>query len=128
MYAIRSYYDMQDVVTGQYVDVTLGGASTLSGTFQVQDLNARLDGASQLDIQGAAETFTITNNGASEMHDFGFVTQYLNARLDGASNISLTVMQRLDVKAGGASVVYFKGDGLIGNQDLSGASRIIRLD
>ena len=119
---------LQTALTDQYADIDLSGASTLTGTFFVNELNSRIIGASVLELDGSATYFDVDATGASEMDDFGFQVEDLNASLDGASKVSLTVSKNLDVKASGASTVYYKGDGVVVNQDLSGASRIVRLD
>ena len=54
--------------------------------------------------------------------------QHSKTNLSGGSDISLVVNQKLDVKASGASKVYFKGNGIIDKQDISDASQIINMN
>jgi hypothetical protein len=119
---------LQNQLTGQSADIQLTGASHMSGSIQVNDLRSILSGASSLDLEGSANNYKIEATGACEMDDFYFTTQYLDADLEGASNVSITVTEMLDVKARGASTVFFKGSGLISHQDLSDTSKIIRVD
>ncbi|HSH19449.1 MAG TPA: DUF2807 domain-containing protein, partial [Draconibacterium sp.] len=65
---------------------------------------------------------------ASEMTGFDFACNNLKANLSGGSNISLTINQKLDVTASGASNVYYKGSGVIEKQNLKDASKIVKVD
>ena len=120
--------EFQNQLTGNYLDMELTGASTFRGSVSVDELVAKLDGAGKMEISGSSNSFDINADGASEMSDFNFATNTLNANLDGGCNISLTVNQKLNVKATGASNVYYKGNGVIESQNLSGASKIMKMD
>lgn len=119
---------LQNQLMEQSAEVYLSGASSFTGSLQVDDFSSRIIGASNLDLHGAADHFSIEASGACVMNDFGFQVQELTADLDGASTVSLTVMQQLDVKARGSSTVFYKGNGVIAHQNLSDISRIVRLD
>ncbi len=62
------------------------------------------------------------------MRDFNFNTDNLDAYLYGASEVSVTVNQKLDVTASGASNVYYKGSGVVEHQNLSDSSKIEKMD
>lgn len=110
------------------IDISLSGASHFSGTLYANKVNSSLIGASGMDILGETDSFEIDVEGASNMTGFGFVTNQLEAELDGASNMSLTIQETLDVHARGASIVRYKGNGTIKNQDLTGSSQIIKVN
>ena len=57
-----------------------------------------------------------------------FITKYLNLNLTGASYTYLTITEEMDIIASGASILYYKGDGIINSQILTGASQIIHVD
>lgn len=119
---------LQNQLIEQRAEVYLSGASSFTGSLLVNEFLSRIIGASNLDLHGAADHFSIEASGACVMNDFGFHVQDLTADLDGASTVSLTVMRQLSVKARGSSTVYYKGDAAIIHQDLSDISRIVRLD
>jgi hypothetical protein len=110
------------------LDLEITGAAEVSGSVEVDDLVAKLLGASNLDISGNSNSFEIDALGASEMTGFDFACNSLKTDLSGGSNISLVVNQKLEVKASGASKVYYKGNGIIDKQDLSDASEIVKMD
>ena len=59
--------------------------------------------------------------------DYGLETDHLNAELSGASNVSLTINEEIDIEASGASILKYKGNAVITNQDLSGASSVKKM-
>jgi hypothetical protein len=119
---------LENELIGNNLVVELSGASSFTGTVHVNQFNSELTGASGLYLEGSCGYFNIEANGASNMEGYGFSTDKLMADLEGASNIYLTIYQELDVSATDASNVYYKGDGVIVNHDLSGGSQIIKMD
>jgi hypothetical protein len=60
--------------------------------------------------------------------NYDFNTDYLNINLTGASHASLTVTKKLDVSASGASVLRYKGPGIVNSQNLSGGSQLMKIE
>ena len=118
---------LNQLVTSQF-EIDLSGASQLKGSFETDILFATLEGASILEIDGSANSFQIDAEGASEMSGYGFTANRMEANLDGGSEVALTVQQKLDVTARGASNVYYKGNGVIENQNLKDASKIVKVN
>jgi len=110
------------------IDIVLTGASHFEGYMYADEITTTLYGVSGLSISGSSDSFQIDATGASFMEGFNFVTEKLEADLEGASNISLTVEQSLEVKASGASLVRYKGNGVVISQSLSGSSSITRVN
>ena len=123
-----SSFQLQNELSGNNLLIELTGASFFTGTVYVNQLNSELTGASGLTLAGNSNSFNIDATGASNMTNYDFVTNYFTADFEGASNVYLTVQQELDVTATGASNVYYKGNGVIVNQSLSGGSQIIKMD
>jgi hypothetical protein len=119
---------VKDTVAAGSFEMHLSGASMLSGTFLGGDVNAVITGASRLNLIGTADKFTLDAEGACTMEGFDFHSDWLHANLEGASTASLTVNTKLDVWASGASTVYYKGEGIVNTQELTGASEIIKVN
>lgn len=117
---------LEDNWEGTSLDLKLTGASEINGGVICTDLDVELTGASEAHLFGVTERLDIEAIGASIFEDFNLSTDYLDADLEGASEVSITVNQELDVKASGASKLYYKGEGIIKSQDLSGGSTIIK--
>lgn len=119
---------LQNELNGGNVTVDLTGACTLSGTMNIDKLNSTLSGASNLNLLGTSNSIELDATGASNMTDFGFETNNLDCDLEGGCNVSVTVEQTLSVQANGASNVYYKGNGVVSSQDLTGGSTIQKMN
>lgn len=118
---------LQNDYSGDKLDVSLTGASSLNGTLYVNNLNAQLVGASNMHISGSSVHFIVDATGASNMESYDFVTDKLDADLEGASNMKITVDQSMDVRASGASHVFYMGNAVVNSQHLTGASSIVKM-
>lgn len=123
-----SKIEFKNPLLGSILEIDLEGACLFTGEIQVDELFSNLLGASVMNISGEANVFEIDGEGASKMTGFEFTCDDLKAVLYGASDISLTVNEKLDVTASGASNVYYKGNGVIEKQNLSDTSKITKLD
>ena len=108
--------------------VYLSGASKFTGTLEVETLTADLSGASVMNVSGITSVLNIEASGASAFKDFGFATDNLAADISGASNLHLTVNEKIDIDASGASSLHYKGAAFIQHQHLSGASSIKKVN
>ena len=123
-----SRFFVEDDVEAEDASIFLSGASKFTGEMHVINLNADLSGASILELTGESDDFNLTASGASIIGDYDFSTENLNINLTGASNASLTINEKMDVIASGASVLSYKGPADIDSQNLSGGSQIIKTD
>ena len=120
--------NLQNELVGTNFHLQLTGASSFNGNLQLNNFYSKLHGASNIDISGSADSFEIEATGASNMEGFDFETSNFSADLEGASNASLTIIESINIIAEGASNLYYKGDGVVRSQNLSGASKIYKMD
>ena len=123
-----STIQLQNELNATNVSINLSGACTFSGNMFVNELYTDLTGASNVNISGSANSVELNATGSSNMSDYGFETNNFTCDLEGASNAYLTIKQNLNVAANGASNVYYKGHGVVSNQDLSGGSTIQKMN
>ncbi len=121
-------FQFQNELNGTDFEVELSGASALKGAMNLNQLDVNCDGGSSLDITGTTQIFGIETSGACIMEGYDFEVHVLETDLDGACEMSVTVHDKLYVRADGGSTVYYKGDGVIESQDLSGGSQIIKVE
>ena len=119
---------LEDVWQANMAEIELTGASYLEGSLNANKLSAELTGSSNLDLTGKVDRLDVDATEASNMNQIYFETDELSVDLKGASNVYATVHQKLNVKANGASNVYYKGNGVVENQDLSGGSKIVKVE
>ncbi len=123
-----SRFIVEDEIITEDATVFLSGASQFIGEMYVENLFVEMSGASSIDIIGESASTNVTASGASSIRDFEFSTEYLSVNFSGASMASLTVTDKMDVSASGASIIRYKGDAVINSQNLSGGSQIINMN
>jgi hypothetical protein len=121
-----SKFIVEDEILTEDAIVFLSGASQFIGEMYVENLYAEMSGASSMKLIGESASTDVTASGASSIGDFEFSTEYLRVIFSGASLASLTVTDKMDVSASGASIIRYKGDAVINSQNLSGGSQIIK--
>lgn len=104
--------------------IELSGASDFSGELSVDHLKLDMGGASTANIFGNVNALNAELSGSSEIRDYDLAVNRLNIELSGASEARVSVNEFIDIKASGASALYYKGDAVITNKKLSGASEI----
>ena len=122
-----SRFVIEDVVDQDRAHIYLYGVSSFNGALDVDLLFADISGASVMNITGSCNDFEFEASGASVLRDYTFSTNTIKAELSGASHAALTVDQEIDVEASGASILRYRGDAVITNQDLSGASSVKKM-
>ncbi|HVX50701.1 MAG TPA: head GIN domain-containing protein [Chitinophagaceae bacterium] len=111
-------------ITATGMDIQIDGASNFRSAVTSGNIKFNLSGASQADISGKSDGLTIEATGASEFKGFSLMTESCKAEASGASTINITVNKKLDAQASGASSIGYKGEAVITNLDVSGASNV----
>jgi len=106
------------------LSVDLNGASDMTGELDCNKLDMDLSGASDLTITGNIGAASMRLGGASSVKGWGLATDYCEIDAGGASSANVIVNKELSVKAGGASDVRYKGNGVIKEMKTSGASSV----
>jgi len=94
----------------QQFDLVLSGASLAQLTMEVSELKCSLSGASQLRLTGNGERLHGTITGASLLSAFDYPSVDAKLIVSGASHAKVSVSQKLDVNASGASLVMYRGN------------------
>jgi len=123
--SVLTFNNRQDVIN---VELSLSGASKFSGAIVTNALIVYLDGASNAEIEGSADQMNINASGASTLGSYQMNVNDVICKLSGASQTSLTVIGSIDLTASEASVFMYKGDAQIVNLDLTGASKIVKVN
>lgn len=115
---------MNDVTTTNF-ELDVDGASRFQGGIYTDDIEVKSEGASKVEMWGSSDTAKIKASGASNIGDFAFlINSYLDIDLSGASKAELTVDGTMDIEVSGASRFNYKGNGVINELDVSGASSV----
>jgi len=118
-----SSLDIDNVNAGN-TEFDVSGASRLSGNIDIKDGKYDISGASTVELDGSGNAMDIVASGASHAKLAGFTVVDTKVELSGASSATVNVSGRLDVDVSGASRLEYKGNPMMGNVEVSGASTI----
>jgi hypothetical protein len=104
-------------------DLYLSGASVCQLDVDAFYLNAVLSGASYLSLRGAGVELDGDLSGASALKAFSYPVSHAHLVLSGASDGKLTVSDKLEVEATGASHVVYRGQPAVVSE-VSGSSSV----
>lgn len=102
---------------------SVSGASTLRLKNTVKSLTADISGASKIILPLKVENIDAEISGASNLDGFEANSTDVFLELSGASRAEVSASKTLNVKASGASKVFYKGEPKI-TEDLSGGSKV----
>lgn len=119
---------LENKLSTDQLDLNLTGESQLRGPIQANTISANLTGESQLDISGQTDQFDLSMSGDSRVRDYVFTCKSLVANLTGESELFLTIMESINVRATGESVLHYKGTAIVNNQELTGEAKIKKED
>lgn len=106
--------------------IEMSGASDFKGDVEVTDLKLEATGASRITVNGISKTMGVNANGASDIRGYNMSADECKVDASGASVVRITVNKELNASASGASVIYYKGEGLIKDINTSGGATIKR--
>ena len=115
---------LRDNLKADKINIDLSGASSLTGNIAAINFMAVLTGASSIKLDGSADIVVADCSGASSIEGYGFQSREASIEVSGASDAKLTVNEKLNAEASGASTINYKGNAVIGSQNSSGASNI----
>ena len=119
-----SKIELLNPYTNSSVEIKLSGASRIFGNITSNYTKLSASGASSAHLLGQMDNMNVDLSGASVLKDFGLIIDSLDIDMSGASTAYLTVNNSINIKATGASTLFYEGDATIDNIDLSGASQV----
>lgn len=106
------------------LEVTVSGASRLSGDIACGDARFAVSGASRVELTGSAGALRANVSGASTLALDDFPAADADMEASGASRASVNVRGKLNATASGASTVLYTGDPTSVRENTSGASTV----
>jgi hypothetical protein len=108
------------------LELDLSGASRVEGDVSVAATVVHLSGASEAELSGTTERLELNASEVSRARLLDLSARSADVQLHSVSSGWVTVSERLDVAASGASVLRYAGDPELGRVDLSEGSRLER--
>ncbi|MEZ5010110.1 MAG: head GIN domain-containing protein [Chitinophagales bacterium] len=116
---------IEDQLEGASVKMEVSGASRILGSVDIDQLSAKASGASNINLSGSTNNFITRASGASQIGGYELLNKDIDADFSGASTGFFNFEGTMNVVASGASTIYYKGDGTVDSQEITGASNII---
>ena len=117
---------ISDFSSAENLDITVSGASKVTGDITAGDAEFDISGASTIQLEGSASDMAANVSGASRLNMGGFMVNNANVTFSGASNGTINVTGKLDAALSGASKLSYIGEPTMGNINTSGASTLSR--
>ena len=106
--------------------IEVSGASRMGGKLTAGDTALVLSGASRVGLSGSARDVSADVSGASHADLGAFTANDVDARLTGASGATVSAGGRLNARLGGASTLRWRGEPVMGDITVRGASSLYK--
>lgn len=114
---------ISDFTSDGHLDVFLSGASVCQLDVNYNEIDLSVSGASSLRMYGEGEKFSAEVSGASVLTAFDYTVNVAKVIVSGASSGKVMVLDALDVVAGGASSLLYRGNPSV-SSNISGSSTV----
>jgi hypothetical protein len=108
------------------LDVTVSGASRVTGDITAHNVQFGISGASTIQLEGSANDIDANVSGASHLSLDEFVVNNADVNFSGASSGTVNLNGRLDANLSGASTLWYIGEPTSTDINTSGASTVSR--
>jgi hypothetical protein len=106
------------------LDITVSGASRVTGDITAGNVEFNISGASTIQLEGSANDMIANVSGASRLNLDAFIVNNGDVDFSGASSGTVNLNGRLDANLSGASRLWYIGEPTMGDINTSGASTI----
>jgi hypothetical protein len=93
-----------------HMEMELSGASTAEADLDVRTLRVKIDGASNLTLNGEGENLILSVEGASGVDAFEYEVKNGDLKVSGASSARVNVTENLDANTSGFGKIRYKGE------------------
>jgi hypothetical protein len=115
---------VSDFSSTDALDMTVSGASRVSGDIAAGDVEFDVSGASTVQLEGSAHNMVAVVSGASTCNLADFPVYDADVNVNGASTGTINLNGRLDANVSGASTLLYIGEPTMGDINTSGASTL----
>lgn len=111
-------------VQANFASVNSSGASQIEGQLNVKDAVINVSGASSATLNGTVDNINLQASGASRATLEALKANDARIELSGASRATATLAGKLDVFLSGASSLFYSGNPIMGQMEVTGASTL----
>jgi len=110
------------------IDMKLSGATELNLNLFAGKVKTTSEGAARLTLSGQAGTHDLNSKGVLELNAFDFVVAEYDIDIEGTGKSNINVLNDLDVKSTGSSAIYYKGNPKKVSDKKSGTSKLEKVN
>jgi len=119
-----SHGTISDFSSTEDLDITVSGASRVTGDITAGNVDFGISGASTIQLEGSANDIDANVSGASHFNLEAFAVNNADVNFSGASSGTLNLNGRLDANLSGASTLWYIGEPTSTDINTSGASTV----
>ena len=110
--------------------LTLGvsGAGDITMEADAPQVEARISGSGNVDLKGNTRDFELELSGAGKARCYELLSENTEVDISGAGSAEVYASVRIDARVSGAGNVRYKGDGSIGENKVSGAGSVKKVE
>lgn len=123
-----SHIRVENSILEDEIMLDLSGASHIKADVMTDKFFAGLSGASSVELSGNCGLMQLDMSGASNVSGFNCIVDEFDGDFSGASMVKLSIEKTIRLVASGASILQYRGNASIANQDLSGGSSIKKVN
>lgn len=116
--------DIYDFSSTEDLDITVSGASRVTGDITAGNVEFDISGASTIQLEGSANDIDANVSGASSLNLDDFTVNNADVNFSGASSGTVNLNGRLDANLSGASRLWYIGEPTTTDINTSGASTV----
>ena len=126
LYAVQLGGSSKGYISGfdeDFFDISLSGAAYAEVDIKATSVDAKIEGASKLELMGSGDRFDVEVYGASTLNALDFIVNSSDIETHNASTARIYASENLTISANGASNVIYEGDAAV-DIDKSGGSSV----
>jgi hypothetical protein len=116
--------DVDGVLKGGNVEVTLSGSGSISSAIDAGKLGITISGSGAVRLKGKAGTTDITIAGSGKLSADGLSTDVAEAQISGSGDTYITVNKTISASIVGSGSVHYSGAGTVGSVKTVGSGRV----
>jgi hypothetical protein len=124
--AAASRGEISGFTGAESLQITLAGASSLTGDIACKELRLEGGAASHFELSGTADGVEIELSAASNANLEKMTVGHARVKLGGAASMTLNITGKLDATVSGASNLRWLGSPMLGDVKITGASSFSR--
>src|SRR5690606_27007852 len=116
-------FKSENIENDEEIRISSSGASEVDVKLMSPNVKIQVTGAGKINVEGMTRDLNASITGAAQIKAFDLMSEYTKVNISGAGKAEVYASKSLDIKATGASSVFYKGNPQV-SYDTKGASSV----